>query len=74
MRKVVVINIKKARTNKNKPKNDQKVAKEIDGNKLNLQASQVSAPVTTPAPTPAQSSKSNVKPTRALNDPRYKSE
>ena len=61
-------------SNKNKPKNDQKVAQEIDGNKLNLQASQVSAPVTTPAPTPAQSSKSNVKPTRALNDPRYKSE
>jgi ribonuclease E len=61
-------------SNKNKPKNDQKVAQEIDGNKLNLQASKVSTPVTTPAPTPAQSSKSNVKPTRALNDPRYKSE
>ena len=62
------------RSNVNKPKNDRKVAKEIDGNKLNPQDSQVPTPATTPAPTPAQSSTSNVKPTRALNDPRYKNE
>ena len=61
-------------SNKNKPKNDRKVAKEVDGNKLNPQDSQASIPATTPAPTPAQSSTSNVKPTRALNDPRYKNE
>ena len=62
------------RSNVNKPKNDRKVAKEIDGNKLNPQDSQAPTPATTPAPTPAQSSTSNVKPTRALNDPRYKNE
>jgi len=62
------------RSKVNKPKNDPKVTKEIDGNKLNPQDSQVATPATTPAPTPAQSSTSNVKPTRALNDPRYKNE
>ncbi len=62
------------RSNVNKPKNDRKVAKEIDGNKLNPQDSQAPTPATTPAPTPAQSSTSNVKPTRALNDPRYKNQ
>ncbi len=62
------------RSKVNKPKNDRKVTKEIDGNKLNPQDSQAATPATTPAPTPAQSSTSNVKPTRALNDPRYKNE
>ena len=61
-------------SNKNKPKNDRKVAQEVDGNKLSPQDSQAPTPATTPAPTPAQSSTSNVKPTRALNDPRYKNE
>ncbi len=61
-------------SNKNKTKNDRKVAMEVDGSKLNPQDSQASIPATTPAPTPAQSSTSNVKPTRALNDPRYKNE
>ena len=61
-------------SNKNKPKNDRKVTQEVDGNKLNPQASQALTPATTSAPTPGQSSTSNVKPTRALNDPRYKNE
>ena len=66
--------LKEEYSNKNKPKNNRKVAQEVDGNKLNPQDSQAPTPATTPAPTPAQSSTSNVKPTRALNDPRYKNE
>lgn len=61
-------------SDRKKPKNDRKVAQEVDGNKLNPQDSQAPTPVTGSAPTPAQSSTSNVKPTRALNDPRYKNE
>ena len=61
-------------SNKNKPNNDRKVAQEVDGNKFNPQDSQPPTPVTVPEPTQTQSSTSMTKPTRALNDPRYKNE
>ncbi len=61
-------------SDRKKPKNDRKVAQEVDGNKLNPQDSQAPTPLTGPAPNPTESSTSIVKPTRALNDPRYKNE
>jgi len=62
------------RSDKNKPKNDPRIDKKVDGNTLNPVDSQKTSSSQSPAPTPAQSSSSNVKPTRALNDPRYKNE
>ncbi len=61
-----------------KPKNENNNTKEIDENKLDTKSSDYSVPepsassasdsLPSPAPTPS------IKPTRALNDPRYKSE
>ena len=61
-----------------KPKNDNNNTKEVDGNKLDKKSTAPSAPdpstslPSVPLPSPAP--KTSVKPARALNDPRYKSE
>jgi len=61
-----------------KSKNDNYNTKEVDGNKLDKKSSASSAPEpSTSSPSAPMSSpapKTSVKPTRALNDPRYKSE
>jgi len=79
--KPVVIPPKKSQQNINKPKkskNENNSTKEVDGNKLDIKSSAPlapesstslpSGPIPSPAPTPS------FKPTRALNDPRYKNE
>jgi ribonuclease E len=88
--KPVVIPPKKPAQIDNKsasPNNDKKIIEEKDGNKLNTESSS-SKPAPKPAPTPAPkpaptpvpepelAPKANPapKPTRALNDPRYKNE
>jgi ribonuclease E len=88
--KPVVIPPKKPAQIDNKsasPNNDKKIIEEKDGNKLNTESSSskpAPKPVPTPAPKPAPTPvpepelapKANPapKPTRALNDPRYKNE
>ena len=61
-----------------KPKKDNIKTKEVDGNKLDKISTAPSAPdpSTSPplVPVPSPAPKTSVKPTRALNDPRYKSE
>ncbi len=79
--KPIVIPPKKSQQNINdheKPKKDNINTKEIDGNKLDKKSSAPSAPdpstslLSASIPSPAP--KTSIKPTRALNDPRYKSE
>jgi len=71
--KPVVIPPKKSEQAGSKPPQSKKVTKpieDIDGNKLNVESSSKPAPTPVPTPTPT----SAPKPTRALNDPRYKNE
>ena len=79
--KPLVIPPKKSQQNINgheKSKKDNINTKEVDGNKLDKKSTSSSAPdqSTSPPLVPALSPapKTSVKPTRALNDPRYKSE
>ena len=79
--KPIVIPPKKSQQSINKPKkpkNDNNNIKEVDGNKLDKKSTAPSAPdpSTSPpsVPLPSPAPKTSVKPTRALNDPRYKSE
>ena len=79
--KPIVIPPKKSQQSINepkKPKNDNNNTKEVDGNKLDKKSTAPSAPdpSTSPpsVPLPSPAPETSVKPTRALNDPRYKSE
>ena len=79
--KPLVIPPKKSQQNidsHEKPKKDNIDTKEIDGNKLDKKSTAPSAPdpSTSPpsVPLPSPAPKTTVKPIRALNDPRYKSE
>ncbi len=79
--KPIVIPPKKSQQSVNepkKPKNDNNNTKEVDGNKLVKKSTAPSAPdpstSSLSASIPSPAPKTSIKPTRALNDPRYKSE